>query len=198
MYEELKDDGFVVITVAFEKDVEDARPWIEKAKPTHPSLIDTRHLLADLYNMVNVPTVVWIDEEGKIVRPNDVAYANNIWKQYSGLDCEPHKAALRAWVKEGEAPFSPERIRELTQPPTEEHQLARAEYMVGRWLFEQGKKEAAEPHFERGGELAPHDFTIRRGTMLMRDMNPAGPEFFKMTKAWHKAGKKYYHPLPEK
>src|SRR2546422_1268348 len=33
----------------------DALPiWIEAAKPTHPSLIDTRHLVADLYNVVNV------------------------------------------------------------------------------------------------------------------------------------------------
>lgn len=184
--------------MAFDKDPEDARPWIEKAKPTHPSLIDTRHVVADLYNMVNVPTVVWIDEEGKIARPNDAAYADNKWRKYSGLDAKPHMEALYTWVKEDRLPFDPDRARELTHAPTEEHQLARAEYMVGRWLFEQGKKEAAKPHFERAGELAPHDFTIRRGTMPMRDMNPAGPEFFQMTKAWHKAGKKYYHPLPER
>jgi len=186
-----------VIAVAFDKDPEDARPWIEKANPTHPSLIDSRHVVADLYNMVNVPTVVWIDEEGKIVRPCDTAYADNTWKQYSGLDAEPHKQALYAWVKEGKLPFNPERARELTHAPTEEHQLARAEYMIGRWLFEQGKKEAAKPHFERAGELAPHDFTIRRGTMPMRDINPMGPEFFQMTKEWRKAGKPYYLTLPE-
>ncbi len=187
----------MVITIAFDKDPDDARPWIEKAKPTHPSLIDSRHVVADLYNMVNVPTVVWIDEEGKIVRPNDAVYANNIWQKYSGLDAEPHKQALRAWVKEGKLPFDPDRARDLTHVPTEEHQLARAEYMVGRWLFERGKKEAAKPHFERGGELAPHDFTIRRGTMPMRDINPMGPEFFKMSTEWSKAGKPYYLALPE-
>ena len=45
-----------------------------------PSLIDTRHRLADLYNMVNVPTVVWIDERGRIVRPNDVAFGSDTFR----------------------------------------------------------------------------------------------------------------------
>ena len=77
MYEELKDEGFTVITVAFDKNAEEARPWIEAANPQHPSLIDTKHLVADLYNMVNVPTILWINEVGEIVRPNDVAYGDD-------------------------------------------------------------------------------------------------------------------------
>ena len=40
----------MVITIGVEKDAEDARPYIEAAKPTHPSLIDTEHLVPDLYN----------------------------------------------------------------------------------------------------------------------------------------------------
>jgi len=47
------------------------------------------------------------------------------------------------------------------------------------------------------GELAPHDFTIRRGTMPMRGIDPMGPEFRQMLGAWTKAGNPYYRPLPE-
>ena len=79
MYEELKEHNFTVITVALDKSVEEAKPWIDIANPQHPSLIDTKHLVADLYNMVNVPTILWIDENGKIARPNDVAYGDNTW-----------------------------------------------------------------------------------------------------------------------
>ena len=50
-----------------------ARPWIEAAKPDYPCLIDRDHHVADLYNMVNVPQAVWIDEEGRIVRPPENA-----------------------------------------------------------------------------------------------------------------------------
>src|SRR5439155_1312106 len=75
----------------------DARPWIDAAKPEHPSLIDTRHVVADLYNMVNVPTIVWIDERGRIVRPNDVAFGTDTFKHITGPEAAKHLGALRAW-----------------------------------------------------------------------------------------------------
>jgi len=186
-----------VITVALDKNPEDARPWIEAAAPAHPSLIDTKHLVADLYNMVNVPTILWIDEMGKIVRPNDVAYGNNQWQEIHGFDADVHKAALRAWVRDGVTPFQPDRARVLQNLPTAERQEARAEFALGQWLWEQGRNEAAECHFVRAGELAPEDFTIRRGSMPMRGIDPMGPEFFKMAQEWAEAGNAYYHPLPE-
>jgi hypothetical protein len=197
MYEELKDYGFTIITVALDKNSDDARPWIEVASPSHPSLIDTKHLVADLYNMVNVPTILWIDEAGNIVRPNDVAFGNNQWKEAHGLDADVHKVALRDWVKNGTLPFQLDRTRELQSLPSVEHQEARAEFALGQWLWEQGRRESAEPHFVRAGELAPADFTIRRGSMPMREIDPMGPEFFKMAQEWSEAGNIYYQALPE-
>ena len=181
-----------------DKDGDAARPWIAQASPTHPSLIDTKHVVSDLYNMVNIPTILWIDEQGMIVRPNDVAYGNNKYKEVTGLDSEVHMQALRDWVKGKRAAFAPDRARELQSLPTAEHQEARAEFALGQWLWEQGKNAAAERHFVRAGELAPHDFNIRRGSMPMRNIDPMGPEFFKMATEWREAGKPYYHPLPEK
>lgn len=197
VYEELRGLGFVVITVALDKSPEDARPWIEAATPTHPSLVDTKHVLADLYNIVNVPTVIWIDERGRIVRPNDVAFGTDTFKHITGLEAAKHLAALRAWVR-GEAAALPEaRARQLQALPTERDQQARAEFGLGEWLFERGRREAAERHFLRAGELAPHDFTIRRGTMPMRGIDPMGPQFRQMLQEWVGGGRPYYRPLPD-
>ncbi len=197
LYEELKDLGFVVITVALDRGPEDARPWIEAARPTHPSLIDIGHAVADLYNMVNVPTVVWIDERGRIVRPNDVAFGTDTFRHITGIEAARHLGALRAWVR-GEAPVMAAReVRALQPVPSQADQQARAEFGLGRWLAERGRGEAAERHFVRAGELAPHDFTIRRGTMPIRGIDPMGPAFRAMIEEWVGAGKSYYRPLPD-
>jgi AhpC/TSA family len=197
LYEELKGFNFTVITVAMDKSADDARPWIEASRPAHPSLIDTQHLVADLYNMVNVPTVVWIDERGRIVRPNDVAFGSDTFRQLTGIDSGKHTAALRAWVS-GDVDSLPEdEVRSLQALPTRQDEEARAEFGLGLWLFEHGREEAAERHFLRGGELAPYDFMIRRGSLPMRGIDPMGPEFAKMMAEWRAAGNSYYQPLPD-
>ncbi len=54
--------GFTVIAVAIDYSADDVRPWTEGI--TMPVLYDPHHLLTELYAISNVPTVVWIDEEG--------------------------------------------------------------------------------------------------------------------------------------
>ena len=197
VYEELKDRGFVVVTVALDKSAEDARPWIEAARPTHPSLIDVRHVLAELYNIVNVPTIVWIDERGRIVRPNDVAFGADTFRQLTGLDSSIHLSALRAWVRGEKPAFAPEAARAQQSLPTAADQMARAAFGLGQWLWSRGRQEAAVRQFERASELAPHDFTIRRGTMPMRAIDPMGPAFRAMLSDWTGAGRPYYRPLAD-
>ncbi len=46
-----------------------SRPYIEAARPEHPSLLDPEHQLDALFGVVNIPNVIWIDESGVIVRP---------------------------------------------------------------------------------------------------------------------------------
>jgi hypothetical protein len=184
------------MTVALDRSADDARPWIDAARPTHPSLVDARHVVADLYNVVNVPTVVWIDEHGRIARPNDVAFGTDTYRHLTGMDSARHLAALRAWVRGGTPSLADDAVRALIDRPTDAAQLARAEFGLGRWLWEHGRQDAAGRHFVRAGELAPHDFTIRRGTMPMRQLDPMGPAFREMVAAWTGSGHPYYRPLP--
>ena len=83
------------ITVALDRNVEDPRPYIERAHPTHPSLIDSEHRLADLYHIINVPTMVWIDEAGRVVRPNDSQFGTDTFVQFHGKHSAPFLAAVR-------------------------------------------------------------------------------------------------------
>jgi hypothetical protein len=73
--EELRPKGVEVVTVALDVGGEQsAAPWIDMAKPQHPSLIDAEHRLDELLGIVNVPTGVWVDEQGGIVRPPEPAF----------------------------------------------------------------------------------------------------------------------------
>ena len=144
-----------------------------------------------------MPTAIWIDEEGRIARPNDTAYGTDAFIQYHGIPSAPHLDALRRWVRDGAPPLTAAEVRARQRLPTAAEQLARAEFALAWHLHRSGHAAAAEPHFDRAGELAPHDFTIRRGAMPIRGKDPMGPEFFAMAGAWAQAGKPYYEPWPE-
>jgi hypothetical protein len=146
--------------------------------------------------MVNVPTAVWIDERGRIVRPNDVVFGTDTFRHITGIDSAKQLASLRGWVRGALDVLPDDRVRALLTLPSAADQDARAEFGLGQWLHERGRVAAATRHFERAGELAPHDFTIRRGTMRMRGADPMGPEFRAMLTGWVSAGHAYYRPLP--
>ena len=46
--------------------------------------MDENHTISALYNMVNVPTGVWINEDGIIVRPPETAYSSNVELEMQG------------------------------------------------------------------------------------------------------------------
>jgi hypothetical protein len=180
------------MTIALDASADEARPWIEAARPTHPALVDPRHVVADLYNMVNVPTAVWIDERGRLARPNDVAFGTDTFRHITGIEAARHLDLLRGWVRGEVAPLGEAETRARLTLPAETDQSLDTEFGLAWWL-EGGRRGGR--HFGRAGELAPHDFTIRRGTMPMRGIDPMGPHFRAMLGEWTQAGHRYYRPL---
>ena len=80
LYEELAPLGLTIVTVALDTNRETARPFVEAAAPTdpslaHPSLVDEALCLVDQFGITNVPFGLWIDEDGTIIRPAEVAFA---------------------------------------------------------------------------------------------------------------------------
>ena len=178
-----------MITVGFERNVEDAREWIAAANPTHPSVIDTTWLVADLYHVVNVPRVFWIDEAGNLVRPGETAFGSNMFQDFTGVDATVHHALLREWVRGESPPPSRESMRLYQDLPTDADQQARAEFGLGRWLWEQGLADAAAQHFAQAEQLAPDQWTIWRGSLRMQGFEPmGGPEFMVKMNAFIERG----------
>lgn len=151
--------------------------------------------MGELYNIVNVPTVIWIDQKGRIARPNDVAFTTEEGGRYAQVSTDEQMALLRAWVR-GELEAKPETVlRDQVAPVSREASQARAMFGLGWWLYQRGQEDEGLELFREAGKLAPEDFTIRRGTMRYRGANPFGPEFAAMVGKWLAKGKKYYLPL---
>ena len=93
---ELHEEGLEIVTVALDANVDAARGVIEQVSPSHPSLIDRNHTADALFGIVNVPSGVWIDEQGMIVRPPEPAFP------------------ARSSIRDGPIPETlPERLRDM-------------------------------------------------------------------------------------
>ena len=166
--------------MALDRCVDDPRPFIEGAGAQHPSVVDTEHVIAELYHIVNVPTIIWIDEQGRICRPHDAQFGTDTFTSFHGKSSAPYLDMIRAWVHSGEGAMSGNEVRAHRLTPTNDTQLARSERALAWHLSKRGRDEAAARHFDRAGELAPKDWTIRRGSMPIRGENPFGPAFFEL------------------
>ncbi len=98
------------MTVSLELSSPDAsRPHIEAARPEHPALIDAEHRMDALFGVVNIPSVVWIDEDGVMVRPPEPGWPPRV----EGGD---FMAELQARFRD-----LPPMSRARTAPPPPEH-----------------------------------------------------------------------------
>jgi peroxiredoxin len=190
LHDELADEDFTVVAVAIDNSADDVRPFVDGI--TYPVLVDQNHLLTELYAISNVPTVLWIDEDDRIVRPNGVAFGSDLFKDFTGVESEPHKDAVRRWVNDGSEPITGDEARSAVAELTDDEVLARLHFRVAAEALRQGDDHTARRHFASATELAPYDFTIRRAAMPLLGDDPFGPTFFTFYEQWREAGSPYH------
>ena len=176
--------------MSLDDDAEAARPWHDEGDLSFPSVLDANHVIADWFGIVNVPTAVWFDEHGDMVRPPTIAPGDDRFREFSGVDSSIHHDALRRWVVEGELDRA--LMTRWSPPPSADQSLARAHRRLAAWLHRNGRDDAAAPHFAAAAELAPDDWTIRRGSMPLQGGDPFGDEFFAFAVEWDERGRNSY------
>jgi hypothetical protein len=185
-----------IVTVALDaRGAAAARPWIEKAQPTHPSLIDEAHALAQL-GIVNVPSGLWIDEAGVIVRPPETAYPRRpSFKDQSvpvdatplqreriavtkalTVDADRYVAALRDWASSANGAasrfaLSPDEVVRRSRPRPLDEATAAAHFALAQHLHAAGETALATEHFKEAHRLHPTSWTYRRDAWAI-----AGPD----------------------
>jgi hypothetical protein len=209
LYDELKDKNFIVVAVAEEsRGAVHARPWIEQAKSSYWQLIDSEHRLEDLYNLVNVPQAVWIDEQGAIVRPPETAGSTDHFRRMDlktrTLSPEDQAArlaarqayldAVRAWVNTGKYALPADQARAALPKVTPEMARARAHFRLGVWLHGHARTAEGDRHMAEACRLYPDSWSMWRQAADLDEVGKAsGPEFWKRVQA---LGEKPYYPSP--
>jgi hypothetical protein len=187
------------VTVALDLEVDAARPWIEGAGAEHPQLVDSAHSLDELLGIVNVPMAVWVDEDGMVVRPAELAVIERSewadveikddWpepvqdmlqqvKRIPRYDPDRYLGALRDWIERGpESPYAlpPDEVvrRSASRPPEEAEAAARFE--LGQHLHHAGFEEDARPHFREAHRLHPDNWTYKRNAWELVNPGLQGP-----------------------
>jgi len=210
LYSELKDKNFMVVAVAEEsRGTDHARPWIEQAKSDYWQLIDTEHRLEDLYNLVNVPQAIWINEKGTIVRPPETAGSTDHFRRMdlktrtmSPKDQEERLAArqayldaVRAWVTTGKHALSAKDARAGLPRVTPEIAESRARFRLGVWLRAHGRTTEGDRLMNEASNLHPDSWSMWRQAADLDEVGKAsGPDFWKRVQA---LGEKPYYPPPK-
>jgi hypothetical protein len=177
---ELHGQGVEFVTVGLEMGgIDVLRPYIEDAHPDHPSLIDKSHRMDALFGVTNVPSGIWIDENGVIVRPHESAVPPPVMRPDKdgelqpwgmggryGFDADRYAEMIRDWARNGaDSQYSltaPEVIA-LSHPRSREISEAAAHFELAQHLWaEEGFSERALAHFARAHTLQPDNITYKR------------------------------------
>ncbi len=180
LFDELKDLGFVVLAVALDAP-QAAAPWIAAAAPapTYPCLIDRDHLVAERYNLVNVPEAVWIDEAGRIVRPPETAGATDGFRAMDRSKFTMPEAAiaerarvrelyfdaLRDWARRGTASvhaLDAAGARARLAVPGAAVAQAQAHFRLGQHLLRLDQTDEAQAQFAQAIHLHPESWAMWR------------------------------------
>ena len=195
VYADLKDKNFEIVAAAEDTDGEKAAgQWYDRAKATYTTLIDRDHVVSSLYHMVNVPTGVWIDEQGRVVRPPEVAYSRDVALLSIKVNGSDYVAGLRDWVDNGpESKYvmKPKELHNSLAAQPEELALADAHFKLATYFKEHNEAQLAQKHWQKAQALNPDSWNYHRQDWSFT--SDAGRNW--MAKFRALGDKPYYAPL---
>jgi len=144
------------------------------------------------YQFVNVPTGIWIDERGRVVRPAEPAWTADGDTKYGGKTLIKEGAiyqnALRDWVLNGERSryaLSDEEFKKRVKPRLPNEMEADASFKLAVWFHENGGDELAAKYWKRAQELNPEDWNYARQDWSFTPQEAGGKWLDKFQKTDH-------------
>ena len=168
-------------------------PWYERAGVTFVGLVDTAHTISALYNLVNVPSAVWIDETGHVRRIDEGTYAtmhNMNGFEFGRTDYAPMVAN---WVHTGEKSVHLQAPGELNIV-AKSADAAKAEpaFKLGLHFKQMGEAAKAQQYLALAQSLNPDSWNYHRQDWAYTP-EEAGRNW--QEKVQTLDGKPYYKPI---
>ena len=146
-----------------------AGKWYDAAKATYTTLVDTTHAVSSAFQFINVPTGVWIDERGKVVRPGEPAWTTSRTSTFGGkqlvTEGEEYVAAIRDWVANGDRSMyalSDDAFAARMKRRTDKEMEADASFALAVYFYQADNMPSAKKYFEHGQALNPDDWNYHR------------------------------------
>jgi len=203
LYSSLGRSDFEIISVAQDSQGEQAAAkWFDDASPAFHCVVDETHKISSLFGWVNVPSAAWIDEEGRIVRTNEGAYAgeHRIDAGLFSIDfgSTAFADATRDWVERGAASelvWSSDQVRAHLKPISEDTALADPTFKLGLHFQVSGDSEKGQRYFAEAQRLSPDNWNYHRQGWTHKGTGYAMRQWFRKTKTLRQRKGRYYDPM---
>ena len=137
----------------------------DEAKVTYTAIIDEDHTISTLFNLINVPSGVWIDEEGQIVRINEGTYAAYHKLGTFEFGSDMYVPALRDWIANGSDSkyvWDTKQVKKQIIRRTPKAEQAEAAFKLAVYFHQQGNEAKANQWWEQSQKLNPDSWNFHR------------------------------------
>ena len=153
------------------------------------------HRVTSLYNLVNVPSGIWVDEEGRVRRIDEGTYSAVLPIGGGSVGTDEYTPAVRDWVANAEeSPYvwSRAEMVERIRHRTPDEALADPTFKLGVHFFRQGDEALARSYWEQAQALSPDSWNFHRQDWNLTE-GLAGPKLLEKMGALGE--KPFYAPL---
>ncbi len=193
VYADLADDNFVIIAAAQDTGGEAAAGiWYDQARASYITLVDENHTISSLYNLVNVPSAVWIDETGTVIRVDEGTYATTHEMDGFEFGRNDYAPMVKDWVKNGKQSVyaTGNQLPDLKR--NSDQALAEPNFKLGVYFHQQNNRDKANYYWAIAEKLNPDSWNYHRQDWSFTP-DEAGANWTKKYQSLQ--GKPYYRPV---
>jgi len=169
-----------------------AGTWYDQAKATYITLVDEKHHISALFNLVNVPSAVWIDEQGKIIRIDEGAYATTHKMGDFEFGRDDYAPMVKDWIKNGaQSQFAQgNAVPDLHK--SDDNALAEVNFKLGVHFHQRGDSGKADHYWLSAQKLNADNWNYHRQDW---SFTPEEADANWARKAGALGDKPYYRPI---